>query len=595
MSGLEGQSLGEFKILTKIGQGGMGSVYLAEQPALNRRVAVKVLLPELAHDSEFPKRFKREAMLAASINHPGIVQVYAAGEVDGTHYIAMEYVDGESLQRRMEREGRIKPEDALSIITSLAQALDHAWQKARLIHRDVKPSNVLISSEGEVKLADFGMARNADSESTLTSTGMPIGTPLYISPEQARCHKELDFSTDIYSLGCTLYHLLCGRAPYTGDASFAVMLQHVTEPAPAILDHMPECPQPIVKLLDRMVAKESNERHASYAELIEELRHARESISHPAKPSLRRPLALTLFVAAAAGGWYFTHRESSSAGSISAKSRGNTTIIQPTVAPKIATPSKDEAFLKSVAGLPADSQAKRVIEKLKELNRDFDPASATYSIENDLIVELNLSVSAITDLSPIRALKSLKRLRLGENKLRGTLGSLDALQGLPLEKLEVSNCPIMDLSPLRGMPLKWLVCQGTKITDLTPLQDSPIQALGINDTAVSDLSPIRGKAIRFLNIGFTQVTDLSPLIGMPLTDLNCSHGPIRSLSPIAGMALTRLICNQTSIEDLALLRDMPLKEIECDFQRQRDEPILRAIPTLEKINGQPAEDFWRGL
>lgn len=579
MSGLEGREVGEFKILTQIGKGGMGSVYLAEQPALNRRVAVKVLLSDLAHDPQFPKRFKREAMLAASINHPGIVQVYGAGEIEDIHYIAMEYIDGEPLQRRMEREGRIKPDESLAIVLRLAQALDYAWQKARLIHRDIKPSNVLISTEGEVKLADFGMARNADMDSNLTATGMPIGTPLYISPEQARCIREIDFTSDIYSLGCTLYHMLCGRAPYLADASFAVMLLHVTEPPPMILDHMPECPQPIVRLLDRMLAKETGQRHASYAELIEEIRSVQQQIARPARLP-RRVLALAAVAVAAGAAWYFYAKQTPLVAS------------GPVAAQKTTPTSAEDIFVQSVAALPADEQVQRVLARLKELNADFDPSTATHVIEEGTVVELAFSIIAVTDISPVRALPSLKRLRLGQTGQVGALSSIEALRGLRLTRLECYNTTISDLSPLRGMPLTWLVCPGSHITDLSPIEGCPLEALGINDSGVFDLSPLRGMPLKSLNCGVTRITDLSPLQGMALNHLNCSRTPVSDLSPLAGMPLTRLICSQTSVRDLSPLRGMSLTEIDCDFNRERDTEILRSITTLEKINTLSAAEFW---
>ncbi len=593
MNALEGQPLGEFKLLTKVGQGGMGTVYLAEQPALNRRVAVKVLLPELAHDPEFPKRFKREAMLAASINNPGIVQVYAAGEADGVHYIAMEYVDGESLQRRLEREGRLKVDDALDIVTRLAQALDYAWQKTRLIHRDIKPSNVLISTEGDVKLADFGMAKNADCDSNLTATGMPIGTPLYISPEQARCTKELDFTTDIYSLGCTLYHLLCGRAPYNADASFAVMLLHVTEPPPSILQHMPDCPPAIVKTLARMLAKDSSERHASYAELVEELRRARTLLTpQPPKPTRRTPALVGLTIVASLA-WLLGKQSSSPLASSSVKpARMNT--ASGAVAQKPAAPPSDDPFIRAVAALPAEAQAQRVIEKLKELNPDFDPSTATFIVEGSAVTMFGCSIVAIANLSPVRALTALKRLRLGQNGQKGILKNLEMLRGLSLTRLDCHNTPITDLEPLRGMPLTWLVCSGTDISDLLPLAGAPLEGLAINDTGVTDLVALRGKQLKTLNCGATEISDLSPLLGMPLIDMNCSRSPVRDLRPLAEMSLKKLVCSQTSITDLSPLRGMPLTEIECDYIRDRDADILRSIHTLERINGQPAREFWAG-
>jgi serine/threonine protein kinase len=596
MSGFEGQVVGEFKLLTKVGQGGMGSVYLAEQPSLNRRVAVKVLLPELAHDPEFPKRFKREAMIAASIMHPGIVQVYAAGEMDGIHYIAMEYVDGESLQRRMEREGRIKPDDAVAIVTSLTRALDAAWQKARLIHRDVKPSNVLISTDGEVKLADFGMARNADVESTLTSTGMPIGTPLYISPEQARCHKDLDFSTDIYSLGCTLYHMLCGRAPYGGDGSFAVMIQHVTEPLPSILTHMPDCPRAILALLDRMLAKDPKERPASYAELIELLRVVQAGGDDlPIKRSRRSliPMASAAVLAVLAGlGWYATKKPVAPAVPATAAPT-----VEPVAAILHSTPSPvitPEDFNKAVAALPVREQAKKVIDRLKELNPEFDPASVPPpALFKGAVIQFEMSIKGVHDISPLRALPALEKLRLGQQGQTGAITSLEALRGMPLKWLECHNTPISDLSPLTGMPLQWLVCAGSHTANLEPIKDCPIRALGINDTKVTDLSPVEKMPLVFINFGVTQVSDLSPLRGMPLEEITCTRTKVSNLAPIAALSLKKLICSRCPIQDFSPLIGMPLKEIELDFDGNRDAHILRMITTLEKINTIPAAEFWK--
>ncbi len=579
----------------------MGSVYLAEQESLNRRVAVKVLLPELAHDAEFPRRFKREAMIAASINHPGIVQVYAAGEVDSVYYIAMEYVDGESLQRKMEREGRIKLDDALTIVTRLAQALDAAWQKARLIHRDVKPSNVLLSTDGEVKLADFGMARSADVESTLTSTGMPIGTPLYISPEQARCHKDLDFSTDIYSLGCTLYHMLCGRAPYGGDGSFAVMLQHVTEPLPSILTHMPECPKPVVELLDRMLAKDPKERPVSYAELIGMLRAAQAGeeklpVNRPRR-SMVSVVAAGVLVLVAVLGWYGLKKPSVSAGATSTQPvvQPEKTSPLPASTPMASQPSiSAEEFNKAVAALPVREQAKKVIDRLKELNPGFDPESVPPPVLFEgAVIQFEMSIKGVRDISPLRALSRLHHLRLGQQGQSGALTSLDALRGLPLKWLECHNTPVSDLSPLAGMPLTWLVCSGSQVADLDPIKDCPLTALGINDTKVPDLHSVEKMKLLFINCGKTPIFDLGPLRGLPLEEINCTRSQVSDLSPIAALSLKKLFCAGCPIQDFSPLIGMPLREIELDFDGTRDAHILRMITTLEKINGKPAEEFWK--
>ena len=368
------------------------------------------------------------------------------------------------------------------------------------------------------------------------------------------------------------------------------MLQHVTEPAPTIRTHMPGCPAPIVKLLDRMLAKDPAARHASYAELIDELRRARAHIANPRR-KLRPAHAIAAVLIIAGVWWSVVKRTAPPPASAGTADAGSSTPVPE----KPVAPAKDEAFLKSVAALPAEAQARRVIEKLKELNRDFDPESATYVVRDGVVVEFMLSIAAVKDLSPVRALSSLERVRLGLSGQAGVLDSLEALRGMSLTWLECHNSPIRDLAPLRGMPLKWLVCQGSHVSDFSPLKDSPVEALGINNTGITSLASLGGLRLKFLNCGANPISDLSPLAGMPLTDLNCSRSNVRDLTPVAGMALTRLICSRTSIEDLTTLREMPLKELDCDFRRERDEQILRAIPTLEKINNLPAEEFWRNL
>lgn len=288
---LEGQTMAGFKVLELLGKGGMGAVYRARQPALKRFIALKVLPPFLADDAEFVSRFRREAAAAANLSHPNLVQVYTAGVCDGTHYIAMELVDGEPLRARLTREGRIAPADALAICRDVAEALKHAWERSRLIHRDIKPGNIFLAKTGEVKLGDLGLAKTLGGESTeLTETGAAVGSPHYISPEQAEGSKEIDFRADIYSLGCTLYHLLTGQTPYEGDNSVMIMASHVTQPPPDILQKWPACPMPLALLLARMLKKKPRERHASYEELIAEIRAVREQVLSLPKPPQPPPM-----------------------------------------------------------------------------------------------------------------------------------------------------------------------------------------------------------------------------------------------------------------------------------------------------------------
>ena len=277
----EGQRLGEFEILAQLGEGGMGAVYKARQTVLRRVVAIKTLQPGLSSDAEFVFRFHNEAVAAAGLNHPNLVQVYAAGESDGIHWFAMEFVDGESVQARLKRLGKLDPAEALAIGMHVQTALEHGWRKAQLIHRDIKPDNIFLSNDGEVKLGDLGLAKSSDQQQGLTMTGASMGTPLYISPEQTEGKRDIDLRTDIYSLGATLYHLIAGSAPYTGESSISVMMKHVGAPVPDIRDVDPTLPTALSEVIQKMMQKAPSDRYSSYEELGTDLHKAYAAVTDP--------------------------------------------------------------------------------------------------------------------------------------------------------------------------------------------------------------------------------------------------------------------------------------------------------------------------
>ena len=276
-----GQQLGEYEILELLGQGGMGAVYKARQTNLRRLVAIKTLQPGLASEAEYVQRFHNEAVAAAALNHPNLVQVYAAGETNGIHWFAMEYVEGESVQARMKRQSRLSAEEALAICMHVAAGLEYGWRKARLIHRDIKPDNIFLSMDGEVKLGDLGLAKSTSQEQSLTMTGASMGTPNYISPEQAEGAKEIGIGTDIYSLGCSLFHMIAGTAPYSGESAFSIMMKHVSAPITDLRQVRPECPATLAAVLAKTMQKSPADRQQSYEELLADFRRAYENLNEP--------------------------------------------------------------------------------------------------------------------------------------------------------------------------------------------------------------------------------------------------------------------------------------------------------------------------
>jgi serine/threonine-protein kinase len=277
---LTGRTLADFHVLRHLGQGGMGQVYLAEQISLKRKVALKILRPELAGDPTSLQRFKHEAMSVAQATHANIVQIYAIGEAGGLSYMALEYVEGRTLREYVQKKG---PPDlllALSVMRQVASALQRASELG-IIHRDIKPENILLTRKGEVKVADFGLSRCLAGDRpalNLTQSGVTMGTPLYMSPEQVE-GKAVDCRTDIYSFGVTCYHMLAGRPPFQGESPFEVALQHVrAEPKP-LLEVRPDLPAALCAIVHKMLAKDPTGRYQNGRELLKDIARLREGLS----------------------------------------------------------------------------------------------------------------------------------------------------------------------------------------------------------------------------------------------------------------------------------------------------------------------------
>ena len=265
-----GAVIAGFRIEALVGEGAMGSVYLAENAA-GHRIALKVLLPEVARDERFRARFLRESQLAARLEHPSIVPVIESGEEDGQLYLAMEYVDGSDLRDVLRREGRLEPDRALALIGQVASALDAAHE-AGLVHRDVKSGNVLVAGE-RAYICDFGLARHISSVSSLTGDRGFVGTIDYVPPEQIE-GGAVDGRADLYSLGCVLYECLAGRRPFERESELSVVFAHLNEPAPPISDVRPELPRAFDDVFAIALAKAPEDRYATCGELVEAARAA---------------------------------------------------------------------------------------------------------------------------------------------------------------------------------------------------------------------------------------------------------------------------------------------------------------------------------
>ncbi len=584
----------------------MGAVYLAVDPATSKNVAVKVLPRHFGSNPEFVKRFRREAETATKLKHPNIISASATGEDLGYHYYVMEFWEGETLDGLLKRERTLPVPRALGIILQAAQGL-HLAHREGVIHRDIKPSNLFLTKDGTTKILDLGLSKVVDdpASSFKTVTGAVLGTPHYISPEQAQGEKDIDGRTDLYSLGATLYHLLTGQTPFDGTTVLEILSKHVNVQLPNPQDLREDIPDNVVQVLQRMMAKSPGDRYRDCGALIADLEQviagktpktqmieeALSTIAPPARRSgLKKRASATVRRVVASGSsrapWLV-------AGGVAAAvlvvlvvvvaGKGNEPVEPPVVAVKRGEPAPPaphshhepvkpppvpvrppdppvkprERPVEPVVPDKPESPIEALTRRLKEANPALDgPVTPTF--DGDSIVGLSFSAVGVTDLGPLRGLATLRKLevagRWDEQDKREYIG------------------PLADLGPLRGLP---------------------IEELRIHHTEVADLSPLRGMPLGVLDVAGSKVSDLEPLRGMKLTTLDVSYTPVRMFSALRGMPLETLGLLQTGPQDLALLKTFPLKKLRFDFRPEDDLTFLPGIRSLESVNYTPVGEFFK--
>jgi tRNA A-37 threonylcarbamoyl transferase component Bud32 len=581
--------LGEYRVLKVLGSGGMGIVFLAEDTRLRRQVALKAMKPERAASGRERQRFLREARLIATLTHDNVVAILQVGEEKGVPFLAMPLLQGESLEARLKREGRLPLADVLQIGREAAEGLAAAHARG-LVHRDVKPSNLWLEAlpggRTRVKLLDFGLARDAEANADhLTDTGVVLGTPAYMAPEQAVGH--LDHRADLFSLGCVLYRMTTGQAPFPGKTPLQVLAGVMRDDPRPPREINPKTPLALSDLILRLLDKDPARRPASAREVIQALQslEQEEQQAAPHAARRRRWFLVVASLALAAGliavGTVLLTRTPTDRGD-----KGT---------PKAGRGEVDDEWVRRVAALPTEEQVKAIAAELKDRNPGFAGKVNPIRIENGAVKDLEIVTDNITDISPVRALAGLEGLVCkGSAPGQGRLTDLSAFKNMKLRAVTWLDTPCVDLSSLKGLPLNQLNCNDPNVADLTPLKGMPLKNLSIQNTSVASLAPLESMRLTSLDCSGTQVRDLKPLRGMPLGYLSCRNTPVDDLSPVARLPLLfSLDCRGTKAPSLAPLKGVTLKVLSCDFNPQLDTEVLRSIKTLEQINGKPAKEFWK--
>ncbi len=267
----EGLEMGDFVLRSKLGSGGMGEVWLATQVSMRRLVALKILLPKFSDNKRFVDRFLAEAAMAGQLSHPNIITAYSAGHVGNYYYLATSYIDGMEVSTKLKIEKKLAEREALKITRDIAFALKYAWDEHKMLHRDVKPGNFMLDRKGFARLMDMGISKSLKNNPEETSVNIVMGTPDYISPEQAQAARNIDFRTDLYSLGASLYHMVTGQQPFKADTAGKVLQMHVKTPLTPPEDINPALSKECSALIQMMMAKDPKDRQSRWDYVIDDI------------------------------------------------------------------------------------------------------------------------------------------------------------------------------------------------------------------------------------------------------------------------------------------------------------------------------------
>jgi serine/threonine protein kinase len=642
-----------YRILQPIGAGGMGQVFLAEHHLMRRRVAVKVLPPRLAADAVLRERFVREARAAAALDHPNIVRAYDVDEGDKVLFLVMEYVAGATLAQLVGQVGPLPVGEACNYITQAAQGLAYAHAHD-IVHRDIKPQNLLVTAEGLVKALDLGLAKvggnDGDGLTRQHNAGDILGTADYMAPEQATSSADTGPAADQYALGCTLFFLLAGKPPFGGRSAAQKLLAHQIKPLP----ELPDVPAEVFAILQRMTAKQPADRYPTLDDLLIDLAAyatapprrnlAALGVAEPSSPSRLSatrlqaspssiseapttigdpfatldetteedaipPLAQAVARPFALGWWLKTGSLASVCLAIVfIVAFGGRRVAPPepttaegvppareTVAPKLDWQRMNHGqFLAAVAKLPLWEQVDLTMLRMRYANQGMaENYELAYGGERP--VRLRFNGRDLETLEPLAALTTLQQLliSLDGHKAQSRLADLSPLQKLPLKELVMyHHRNVRDLRPLAQMPLENLQASETGVNNLEPLRGMrTLRSLALNGTPVSNLNPVADLLIDGLAVGWTRVTNFAPLVKLPLKYLDARATSFADAELLRGKPLEHLDLRETPVQNLAGLQNAPLKALWLpDAIIPANYGVLRSLKQLEKLNDHPPAD-----
>ncbi len=621
----------------------MGSVFLAEDSKLGRNVALKVMLPKIASDPVAKQRFLREARAAASLKSDHIVTVHHVDEENNIPYLAMELLEGRSLDEAI-RSGDVKSFGLIvHIALGIAKGLADAHERG-MIHRDIKPGNVWLENYGatlpRVKLLDFGLARIDVEDTHLTHVTAIVGTPAFMAPEQARSQAAVDARCDLFSLGCVLYYLCTSEVPFKAESMLGTLMALAVETPVAPANRNAAVPTSLSRLIMHLLEKDASKRPQTAREVVAALIQVQKELDtiaavptgvHAIAQALPidrtdRPRVKWLTIAPVTivllmGIGFVLSSRSYNVGGSDGKRNVDSIAASPVgdsneKAPQDLLPKQDRPLSSTTE--QSQTEVDGLLARFKSGNPKFQ-GTFSPAFTDEVLTSLEIVGKGITDLSPLADTKSLQQLVLDGaefkeimsldlsplNKLplkelklqRGYITrDVSALRGMQLEVLGLDYSQLWSLSGLEGMPLRELRLWGWYGSDLTPLRGLPLQQLNIGGyNQAMDLGPLAGAPLEFLCLNMSKVSDLSPLKGMPLKHLLCSNTPVSDLSPVIDCPLEILEIHGSNVRDISMAKRWPLTLIIMDYDMPDVFDHLKQVPTLERINDQPAADVLAAL